>query len=610
MASPVKDAKNKVQAQFPGASVHSRGKGWIKHQHPTETNRFIYQTQVGNRGWHFGNGPFDESHEVDTAWVVSSGQWDYEVTKNDFHSYIRDSVPVSYRYVAAETGHYVEITFNSIEWVNDEGASEGAAQFSQVTPVIDDDKIKWPDIAAGWDVEIQAQTGRLAKWLYIDSLANLGSPAIGGTNIRLQIQLTYQKSRGLEVWVDGVKWGEKNNTWVETAGDIEFRDETTQQPIFYFENPHGYDSSDPEVGIAPMVQRVRRTGANFYIEIDTPWSWLQSAVFPISLDATVNPQVGASGKDGREASNQVVSLTAGNYTFNQVDEQVAAQWIVNVAKGVTVNTAYSTWWVMTADDPNNGVDVEIEDADSSANLSSSSGDISSRTYEANGVLWPGFNIGTSQWQNTPSIVTTVENVLGRGGWSSGSQMTNRLYHNGGGSSSVKVEFYDGDSAHGPLLYIDYTSGASPQTVTLDALTLASSVPSASVVATVTVPLDALTLASSVPSASLTLGATTVTVNALTLAGSVPSLSVVPGGVTATLDALTLASSVPSLTVTPGEATVTLDALTLASSIPNLSVTGDVLINLDTLILASTLLNLSITRGAKKALKGGWPFWRF
>ncbi len=153
--------------------------------------------------------------------------------------------------------------------------------------------------------------------------------------------------------------------------------------------------------------------------------------------------------------------------------------------------------------------------------------------------------------------------------------------------------------------------AGAQTVTLSALTLAGSVPSAAVQAQGTVTLDALTLGSSVPSLTVTPGEIIITLDALTLGSSVPSASVTPGAVTVTLDALTLASSIPALTVTPGGVTVTLDALTLASSVPSASVTpGSIIITLDALILASTLIDITARGAALSKLKGGWPFWRF
>ena len=162
MASPVKDAKQKhIDRGF--TEVFERGKGHLKSRKPG-TYQFALTTQAGNRGWHFGQGPFDESHEVDTAWQVGQGVWDYEMVKADFNAWINDSVPVTYRYLDIATQLQVDLEVDDIRWVDDNGDLERAAEFSQVTPTVDDGKITWADFAAGWSVDIQAQTARLAKY--------------------------------------------------------------------------------------------------------------------------------------------------------------------------------------------------------------------------------------------------------------------------------------------------------------------------------------------------------------------------------------------------------------------------------------------------------------
>jgi len=71
MAKPAQDARTKAQSIWPGAVVAERGKGHIKHQHPTEPDRFMLDTQVGAK-WHYGAEPYTEASEIDTAWVTSS----------------------------------------------------------------------------------------------------------------------------------------------------------------------------------------------------------------------------------------------------------------------------------------------------------------------------------------------------------------------------------------------------------------------------------------------------------------------------------------------------------------------------------------------------------
>ena len=63
MTNIAAEARALVQANHPGATVIERGRGWIRHQHPTDPDRKIFQTQVGPM--HYGPG---NDQEIDTAW--------------------------------------------------------------------------------------------------------------------------------------------------------------------------------------------------------------------------------------------------------------------------------------------------------------------------------------------------------------------------------------------------------------------------------------------------------------------------------------------------------------------------------------------------------------
>ena len=145
-------------------------------------------------------------------------------------------------------------------------------------------------------------------------------------------------------------------------------------------------------------------------------------------------------------------------------------------------------------------------------------------------------------------------------------------------------------------------GAGPQTIALNTLTLAGSVPSLTVApGPVALALNTLTLAGSVEALTVVPGAVTLALNTLTLAGSVEALTVVPGAVTMALNTLTLAGSVEALTVVPGAVTITLDTVTLAGSAETLTLLAVVSIALNTLTLAGSVEAGSISPGAVSVL---------
>ena len=47
MANPAADARAKVQANSPGASVSARGRKAITHQHPSHPNKFASDYHIG-----------------------------------------------------------------------------------------------------------------------------------------------------------------------------------------------------------------------------------------------------------------------------------------------------------------------------------------------------------------------------------------------------------------------------------------------------------------------------------------------------------------------------------------------------------------------------------
>ncbi|MGW8177849.1 MAG: hypothetical protein ACWGQW_03530 [bacterium] len=567
MASPVKDAKNKHIANG-FTEIVERGRGHLRSRKPG-TNQYALTTQVGGRGWHFGQEPFTEANEIDTAWVTSSGAWDYEVTKNDFHSFVRDSVPVSYRYLDAATQHYVELTVSAIEWVNDEGQSEEAASFSQVTPTIDDDTIQWNDIAPGWDVRIEAQTTRLAKWLDIDSLANLGSPTIGGTNIRLQMRFTYQKSSGLEIWIDGEQWDEKNNTWKETSGDIEFRDATTQQAVFGFKRPSGHDvSDDPETSEAPMIHRVRRLGVNFYAEIDTPWNWLQSATFPISLDDTIDDQVGASDEDASERGDDTDFSSTANSIYIQSNTTALTYNggfyfnLSGISQGDTIgSTSYMEFYCSNNNDAQ--LRFYAHDVDSTDDFTSTA-DIANRVLTTE---YLEINIddvaANNQWWNTYTddsldISAVIQEIVDRPSWDAAAIMM--ILWGIPYAASKKTFFpdsYDGSSTFAAKLHIEYTAGGVTVTPAAVSAIASSSGPSAVILGSVSItPAASSALASSI--------APTVVLGSLSLSpGSVSAIAsssgpsaVILGSVSVTPAASSALASSIAPTIVLGSTSVT------------------------------------------------------
>lgn len=448
MSSPIALIKTQhISAGF--TEISERGRGYLKSHRPG-TDQYILDVQAGGRGWHFGAEPFTEASEVDTAWQASGGAWDWEMLKADYHAYIRDSVPVSYRYENEQTGQYIEITVDAPLWVNDENDSEQVASFSQVTPSIVDDLITWQSIATGWSVSVQAHPARLSKYIEIDSIANLGAPTIGGTNERLRLEFTYTKSNDLDIYVNGVQWNEQNNTSIETAGNIEFRDSTSGEAIFWIKNPEARDSAK---GIAPIIQRLRRTGINFYAEIDIPWTWLQTAAYPITIDPTIDPEPGASNEDAQEDVGGGMNLTSTAINVFLAGVPYGGVYVEpTVPQGATIDVAYIRLYFNSYFDVEASID--LEDSDDAPVFGTGFFDITNRTLTDNAVSWS--ETTSSGYHNSPSLVTPVQAVVNRGSWSSGAGMV--VVIEGVSGSDFQWYTYDNGS-NAEILHIEYSTTA-------------------------------------------------------------------------------------------------------------------------------------------------------
>jgi hypothetical protein len=499
MTNPAATARANAQSKWSGATVAERGRKFIRHQHPTEPDRFMLDTAIGPM--HYGA---QEDQEIDTAWISSSGAWDWEVTANDFHCFVRDSVPVSYRYEDVATGHFVELTVNAIEWVNDEGDSESAAAFSQVTPAIDDNQLTWSNIATGWDVTVLSGLARLSKLLSIDTLTNLGSPTIGGTNPALSFDFQFQKSAGLDVYVDGVLWDEKANNPQATATDIEFIDNASSNPVFWFKKP---SAEDNDSSFATTTMTMRKAGNNLFSSVRVPWSWLQSASFPVEIDPTIDSQVGASADDGGwgTATGYQNADATTNLGSSTSQNRMWARWTgITITDGSTIDDAYVECYFRDAETGSEEtITVYFEDA-AAPTAPTDRTDAESRATTTASYNWTVVgNTGNAFFSTgTNSLDSIIQELEDSYDYSSGAAMQ-AILHGTGGTVRIRTEDHlSGQNA--PKLHIEYTGTADPAPNVSDNIDVSD---------TITVSVSAPTLAVSddlaiTDSVTVTIGVTT------------------------------------------------------------------------------------------------------
>lgn len=212
-------------------------------------------------------------------------------------------------------------------------------------------KIQWDGAyGAGTHFTWQVETTRIPKLLTIDSLANLPTPnasVLAGTNPVLRLTLFFLPSNGVTIWLDGQQWDKR--TTKATFNTIEFRD--SQGTVLWGFDPLMYWDSAGNQG--QSVATCRWTGAYLSIEIRVPWSWLQTATYPVFIDTTVDYQVGASSDDcfvryNSNTSAWAISLTSTFLGVGKADSSNTKtggglRWGgITIPSGATITAAYIT----------------------------------------------------------------------------------------------------------------------------------------------------------------------------------------------------------------------------------------------------------------------------
>lgn len=295
MTNPAQQARNKAQSKWPGASVYNRGRSWIRHQHPTEPNRFMLDTQIGPM--HYGP---NNDQEIDTSWQPTTGAWQYEMTTNNFQTYARNLFNAGDIFEFQKDGHSLRFDPQSINWVDENHSQHHISTKHSVFAVVDDDTLRFPDAyGPGRHFQYQNQTSRLQKLITIDAPTDLPAPTLQGSEIWLEVQFSLSLSSGIKFWIDGALWSPANNVRITTANAIEIRDTTTSQILWHLSPARAWDS-EPEHGDVIGQLEVRRQGgpSSLFISVRIPKSWIDLADFPIYIDPTIDDQVDTGTDDG------------------------------------------------------------------------------------------------------------------------------------------------------------------------------------------------------------------------------------------------------------------------------------------------------------------------
>ena len=467
MANLAKDAREKAQVIWPGASIHSRGKSWIRHQHPTNPNQYILDSHIGTI--HYG--PLDDQ-EIDTAWEpgeLPDSPWLWKMVKSRYNVYCGSGTTELdsgqlLSYVHPETGATVTLEIQQMQWINDNNQLSTIADPQKIEhTAIVDDKIFWDDaFGPGINFRWDAQTSRLAKYVTILSQTAIGEPPqfiIDGGNPMLRLSFIFQLSSDIDIYIGGVLWNKKSNNPQETFGDVEFRLAATGETLWYFKRPTVTDSSI-EITESPIIkQKFRAVALSLFVDVLVPWSWLESAVYPVEIDPTIDEQVAVSTDDGYVKDTGYDATGNSAYTGHGPGITNARSWFrwpsISGLSGATIDVSYFEPFLSTSGTVTKS-NIYAEDAAAPA-YPTSQADYEGKTTTTALVAWDDETGKSLEFVQSPSINTVIQELAD----SYDSSVIQILWKNDGSANGnwYRVATYDGSSTFGAKLHIEYTAAS-------------------------------------------------------------------------------------------------------------------------------------------------------
>src|SRR3990167_1920213 len=466
MAHPAKEARDRAQQLWPGATVVARLRNSIKHQHPTIPSKFMLDLGIGPM--HYGPA---EDQEINSSWQPGTAPWDFQMVQAGYNAFALSNFSSGQivKYVHPGTGESIAFQPQQLQYTNDLDQIQAIANPQSVSAVVqNEDVLLWQGaFGPGMDIRWQTQTARLDKRLVVDQASRWPPPTaqiIAGGNPVARLQFIFQVSNNLNVFVNGVLWNRAVNNPVDTQGYIEFRHQGTGEVLWTFNLPrsNGAPVEDQAQDELLGTFRLRRTGPNLFVEHRIPIAWLQAADYPIEIDVTIDEQIGETNNDVFQLTNGTVG--AGPDNMDHTDEWWGGRFtMVDVPNSATIDVAYLSVvpFSATTDEPLHDFDFQAADNAAAWNIGSGTFDVSGRTRTGNAVLWNNADLGAngSTFFDTPSLVVPLQAVVDRVGWIADNTLAITVHQpTTSNTRDLRIKDYVEDTALAVKLHIEYTAG--------------------------------------------------------------------------------------------------------------------------------------------------------
>ena len=388
-------------------------------------NKYSMDIKVGSV--HYKENPGDTIgawKEINNQFVPAVAPWNWQMTQDGYKTYVLNNFTAGQVLKFESQGSTVAFQPMGLLWSNTLNQLQQISMPQNVSPTMTNTPvellpgmlgavgtIRWNNAyGAGRDFSWTNTPGKLNKVLQLS--AKPPAPPqyiIDGGNPVLKLDFIFAPSLDLDIYVDGRLWDKSSKK--QTVNTIEFK---KNGETFWVFCPIKYWGSDPNPasltneGIG--VTELKKSGNSLYVSALVPYDWLQTAVYPVFIDPTLEVQVGASADDAFEIEDTgAIDLTStiiyiwsnttaanrywGGFRF------VSAEF---PTLGTTIDVAYLKGYVQSTSYDDVNFNIHFEELAAPAAFTTDAGNITARDRTEASVAWIADGIGAG-WKNSPSL---------------------------------------------------------------------------------------------------------------------------------------------------------------------------------------------------------------
>ncbi len=431
-------------------------------------NRFAIDSSIAPIHYKDAGGAWQD---IDNSVTVGTAPWNWQMTKDSYTTKFLNSFTNGQIIEFATQGQTINFQPMALQWTNGLNQIDQITMPQAVVASVATDTISWASAYGANTTFIWQNTpGRLVKML------KLGIPPrapaafiLSGANPVLELNFIFAPSSGLNIWVDTAQWDSKSD--LDAPNQPIFFKDAVGNTLFAFATPKIYDASG---NTTAATMRLKKASNNLYVSVRVPYSWLQAATYPVTIDPTIDVDVAASGNDGGYWESWTVTETRqriGN--FYGARDAFFRFTGITITAGSTITVATFQPFLNSQEGAGGLTKIFAEDSDNpAAPISQAQQDARVRTTA--GVDWDDPYVAPAGQKTSPSIAPIITELLASFTISNDAIII--LWDDDGsvGSENTAIaDQWNSDPSKPATLYIEYTEGggAVAPTVTSSAATL-------------------------------------------------------------------------------------------------------------------------------------------